>query len=239
MVALSAEPPICAPLIILKMTFRPVKHPQVLNKLDPSPNAPFSQELREPAEQFVDRPVALSEILSRTEGRGMNLLLVLIALPFLTPISLPGFSAPFGLVAAIIGVRMALGKKAWLSQKLIARKLPRRFLSRLLKASGPVVKWLEYLLRPRLAFMNKQGAFLRLAGALIAASGLFLLAPLPVPFSNTLPACTTMLLAAGALQRDNLALLGCAAFLLTTGFFLLLALGGAEAAERLRSFLVN
>jgi hypothetical protein len=202
------------------------------------PKTAFSRELRELAQQFADRPVAVGEILERTKGRGMNLLLILISLPFLTPIPLPGFSIPFGLVAAIVGARMALGQKPWLPQKLLTRRLPPRFLSKLLTASGRVVKWLEYLLRPRLAFMNEQVAFRRLAGALIAASGLFLIIPLPVPFSNSLPACTILLLAAGALEEDGLALLlGCGVFLLTAGFFFLLALGGAEVTERLRDVL--
>jgi hypothetical protein len=214
------------------------KNPVHLTSDYPTPKITFSQELRELAEQFADRPVAVGEILERTKGRGMNLLLILISLPFLTPIPLPGFSIPFGLVAAIVGARMALGQKPWLPQKLLTRRLPPRFLSKLLKASGRVVKSLEYLLRPRLAFMNEQVAFRRLAGALIAASGLFLIIPLPVPFSNSLPACTILLLAAGALEEDGLALLlGCGVFLLTAGFFLLLALGGAEAAERLRDVL--
>jgi hypothetical protein len=203
----------------------------------PTPKITFSQELRELAEQFADRPVEVGEILEQTKGRGMKLLLILITLPFLTPIPLPGFSTTFGLVAAIIGARMALGQKPWLPRMLLKCKLSPRFLSRLLKTSGRVVKWLEYLLRPRLAFMNRQVAFRRLAGAFIAASGLFLLIPLPVPFSNFLPACTIVFLAAGALERDGLALLlGCGMFFLTAGFFLLLALGGAGAVERLRKF---
>jgi hypothetical protein len=36
------------------------------------------------------------------------------AFPFCTPIPLPGFSLPFGLVIAIIGLRLALGQKPWL-----------------------------------------------------------------------------------------------------------------------------
>src|SRR5690349_11551292 len=97
------------------------------------PKTAFSRELRELAEQFADRPVEVGEILEQTKGRGMNLLLILISLPFLTPIPLPGFSIPFGLVAAIVGARMALGQKPWLPQKLLTRRLPPRFLSKLLK----------------------------------------------------------------------------------------------------------
>ncbi len=200
----------------------------------------FSQELRELAERFAERPVQLGEILDATKGRGINLLLVFIALPFLTPIPLPGFSIPFGLVVAIIGARTALGQKPWLPEKLLTRQLPPRLLSKLLKASSRVVKWLEYFLRPRLALMNDSAVFRRLAGALITISGLFLIIPLPVPFSNSLPACTVLLLAAGALERDGLAFLaGCGLFAVTTAFFLLLALGGAEATHKLQQLLMG
>jgi hypothetical protein len=200
----------------------------------------FSEELRKLAERFAERPVQLGEILDATHGRGINLLLVLIALPFLTPIPLPGFSIPFGLVVAIIGARMALGQKPWLPQKLLRRELPPRHLSRLLKAASRVVKWLEWFLRPRLALMNDSVISRRLAGALITLSGLFLIVPLPVPFSNSLPACTVLLLAAGALERDGLAFLaGCGLFAVTTAFFLLLALGGAEAEQRLQKLLTG
>jgi hypothetical protein len=110
----------------------------------------------------------------------------------------------------------------------------------LLKAASRVVKWLEWFLRPRLTLMNDSVISRRLAGALITLSGLFLIVPLPVPFSNSLPACTVLLLAAGALERDGLAFLaGCGLFAVTTAFFLLLALGGAEAAQRLQKLLTG
>lgn len=200
----------------------------------------FSQELCELAEHFADRSVEVCELLDRTKGRGIHLLLILIALPFLTPIPLPGFSIPFGLIALIVGLRTALGKKPWLPRKLLIRKLPPRFMNGLLKASSRIVNCLEYFLRPRFAFMNERAAFRRLAGAFVAASGMFLLLPLPLPFSNSLPAVTILLLAAGALERDGLALmLGSGAFVLTAGFFLLLAFGGVEVTQHLRNFLMN
>lgn len=192
----------------------------------------FSQELRELAGRFAERPVRLGEILDASKGRGFNLLLVFIALPFLTPVPLPGFSIPFGLVVAVIGARLALGRKPWLPQKLLCHELPPRLFSKLLKAASRVVKWLEFFLRPRLALMNDHVVFRRVAGVLIALSGLFLIIPLPIPFSNSLPAATVLLLAAGALERDGLAFLaGCGLFVVTAAYFLLLAFGGAQVLE--------
>jgi hypothetical protein len=207
---------------------------------DPIEPPPFagrvtcSQELRALTERFGEGPVRVGEILEATQGRGFDLLLVLISLPFLTPIPLPGFSIPFGLVVAVIGARMTLGRKPWLPSRILNRELPPRFLAQLLNAASRVVQWLELLLKPRLALMHAHAVSRRFAGALITVSGLFLLLPLPLPFSNSLPAVTVLLLAAGALERDGLAFLaGCGMFALTTAYFLLLALGGAEAVERL------
>ena len=199
------------------------------------PRVTFSQELCELAAQFAQRPVRLGEILDATQGRGFNMLLVFIALPFLTPIPLPGFSIPFGLVVAVIGTRMAFGQKPWLPQKLLARELPAGFLTKVLATTSRVLKFMERFLRPRMAFLHEQLFYRRLAGVLIALSGLFLVLPLPVPFSNGLPAWTVLLLSSAALARDGLCFIaGCVMFVVTATFFVLLALGGAQAFEHLR-----
>ena len=195
----------------------------------------FSQELRCLAEQFADRPARLSEILAATQGRGFNLLLLVIGLPFLTPIPLPGLSTPFGFVVLLIGARLALGHRPWLPQNILHRKLPARFIARLLGAASRIVRWLEVLLRPRLDFLHERWIYRRIAGTLILISGFLLLLPLPIPLSNSLPALTVVLLAAGAMERDGVFFLaGCAVFSATLAFFGLLAFGGAHLLDNLR-----
>ncbi len=67
---------------------------------------------------------------------------------------------------------------------------------------------------------------------LIMISGLLLLLPLPVPLSNTLPALTVILLAAGAVERDGVFfIVGCLLFALTACFFSLLAFGAAHILD--------
>ena len=96
----------------------------------------FSEELQDLAQQFADRPAGLGELLAATQGRGFNLLLLLIGLPFLTPIPLPGLSTPFGLVVLVIGARLALGRRPWLPEKLLRRELPPRFISKVLSSAS-------------------------------------------------------------------------------------------------------
>ena len=194
----------------------------------------FSQDLRYLAQHFAGRPARLSEILTATQGRGFNLLLLLIGLPFLTPIPLPGLSTVFGLMVLAIGAQLALGQRPWLPVKLLQRELPARLIARVLATASRVVRWLEFLLRPRLDFLHEQWIYRRIAGTLIMLSGLFLLLPLPIPLTNSFPALTVVLLAAGAMERDGIFFLaGCAMFTLTLAYFGLLAFGGVHLLDDL------
>lgn len=199
---------------------------------------PFSQELRNLEATFAGRPVRLAEIMEATKGRGFDLLLVFVSIPFVTPLPLPGLSTPFGLVAMLIGARLAIGRHPWLPKRLLDRELPPDLFKKLLAAASRVVRILEYVLRPRLAFMHRSLFFQRVAGTLIMVSGFLMLLPLPVPYTNFFPAATILLFAAGALEKDGVFFLaGCAMFVATISFFFLVGLGGAHVFDGLRQLL--
>lgn len=194
----------------------------------------FSGDLAELAIRFEGRPATLAELLAATHGREMNLLLFFLGLPFLTPIPLPVVSSPFGLAVAVIGASVALGRNPWLPERLLQKELPARFLSRLLTASCRVVGWLENRLRPRWNGLISQPLYRRLTGLLIFLSGLLLLLPLPIPFTNTLPALTVVLLAAGSMERDGACILaGYFVCALSLAYFGLIFFGGTLFVENL------
>lgn len=200
----------------------------------------FSLELRELIARFEGQPVRLGALFEATKGRGYNLLLLLITLPFVTPIPLPGVSIPFGVGVALLGARMALGQKPWLPDRLLRRELPAGFLGKVLGVASRVVRLLEFFLRPRLSFVRNHEVFTRIAGGLITLSGVFLILPLPLPFSNSLPAWTVIFLSAGALGRDGLFFIaGCVSFAVSLAFFTLVAVGGMDVLEKLRRFLLG
>lgn len=198
------------------------------------PKAKLSEQLLELAARFQDRPVRLLDILQTTQGRGYNLLLIILVLPFLTPIPLPLLSTPLGLAVALIGLRLAVGQKPRLPKKLLLKELPPRFFPKLLRAASRLLRLLEWFLKPRLNFMRETFVFQRVTGALIAISGLLLLLPLPIPFSNFLPGFTILLLAAGAMERDGWCLIGgWFMFAVTASAFTLLAFSGTQGLEKL------
>ena len=194
-----------------------------------SPRA-LSADLRALAEHFRDGPVRLAQVVEVLQGRGYRLLIVLLCLPFLTPIPLPGVSTVIGLVIALIGLRLALGQKPHLPQRLMQKELPPRLLPKVLRASSRLVAAFERLSKPRLQLFYRQAVFQRLGGVLIALCGLKLLLPLPIPMSNFFPGVSAALLAAGSFEEDGLVFLaGVLMFTVSLAYFALLALGGAAA----------
>lgn len=210
----------------------PLQTPMTTSEVHPRT---FSAELGDLIARFDNRPVRLAEILESTQGRGYHLLLLLVALPFVGPIPLPGFSVPFGLVVSVLGLRLAIDRGPWLPQRLLQREVSAAALRRVITATKRVVRGMEFVVRPRLGFVPNHGVFSRIAGALITLSGAMLMLPVPLPFSNSLPAWTVILLSASALGRDGLLFFaGCVMFLISAAFFALIALGGVEAFEILR-----
>jgi hypothetical protein len=58
--------------------------------------------------------------------------MLLFSLPFCQPIQIPGFSTPFGILLAFIGLRIAFGHRVWFPKKLLEKKISYRVLKKFL-----------------------------------------------------------------------------------------------------------
>jgi len=193
----------------------------------------LSEELAHLHARTAERAVTLREVIYVLRGRAYLLLVVLLALPFLTPIPLPGLSTPFGLAIALIALRLTLGQRPWLPKRLQRKELPANFFGRLFGIAARILRFLEKFLRPRLVVVTNTGLLNQLHAALMLVTALALLLPLPIPFTNSFPAWTILLLAAGLLERDGLAvLLGYVVFIAGVVYFVFL---GEATAQLLRA----
>lgn len=198
----------------------------------------LSEELADLHARASEQAVTLRMVIYRLRGRGYLLLVLLLALPFLTPIPLPGLSTPFGLAIAAIALRLALGRRPWLSKKLQRKTLPPGFFGRLLAVAERILRFLEKFLRPRLAPLTGTHLLNRLHALLMLVAALALLLPLPIPFTNSFPAWTILLLAGGLLERDGVAvLLGYVVFAAGVLYFIVLGEAAAQLVEALLAWL--
>jgi hypothetical protein len=206
------------------------------NRLLP-PLRKLSEELAELRDRFALRPVTLREVIYTLRGRAYHLLLILLALPFITPIPLPGLSTPFGLAIAFIALRLTLGQRPWLPMKLQRKELPPGFFGKVISVAAWVILRLEKLLRPRLAPLTDSG-LLQLHALMMLLAALTLLLPLPIPFTNSFPAWAILLLAGGLLERDGVAvLLGYVVFVAGVFYFIFLGGAAAQGVTALRQWL--
>ncbi len=180
--------------------------------------------------------LTLGELLDVFGDEGLLLLTMLLTLVFLIPVSIPGVSTVFGAAILLVGISRLLGRPLWLPARLRGKALPADRLRPGLTGGMAWVRRLERISRPhRLrALVNGrvQNLFNNLAFILAA---LLLMAPFGfVPFSNTFPALALLLLAAGLIQRDGVAvLLGYLANVGTIIYFGILIGGGGVAAHEL------
>lgn len=192
----------------------------------------LSVQLRAIAERCRDAEVTVAELTATLKGSPYLLLIALLSLPFLTPIPMMGLSTPIGFLFVLFGLRLVFGQTPMIPAALMKMRLPRRFFPALLIGASGFLKAIETFSRPRWSVFFQKGFLYNIYGALILITALLLLPPLPIPYSNFLPALTLVLLSLALIERDGvLLLLGCVMFLATLAFFAFLAWGGKEAFE--------
>jgi hypothetical protein len=192
----------------------------------------LSEELALILREFEVETVTLREVIGLLHGRGYVLLVILLALPFVTPVPLPGLSTPFGLIIAIIGVRLAMGAKPWLPARLLNTRLPPTVFGKVLALTRKIVLGFERLLRPRMLWVTGSARLLQAHAVPIVICASLLLLPLPIPLSNIFPAAAILLIAGGLLERDGgFILAGYIATLVTIAFFVAIAVFGVGAVD--------
>lgn len=193
---------------------------------------PFSVVLAELASSLPPGGLTLRELLDRIRARGLLALCMVLTVPFLLPVSIPGSSTPFGLVIALIGLGAAAGRPPRLPGRFVDHPIGADRLLPVLERGAWLLARIERLARPRLAFLAREGAQARANALVMVFSALLLTAPLPLPFSNTLPAYGVLFLAAGGMERDGLLVLaGYLMVVLTVIYFSIVALLGVSGLE--------
>jgi hypothetical protein len=212
----------------------------VIVPADPARPRKLSDEFAMILREFEVETVTLREVFVLLHGRGYVLLVMLLALPFCQPIPLPGLSTPLGLIIAIIGVRLALGHKPWLPNRLLDTRLPPKLFARVFEFTGKIVRWFERFLRPRMLQVTATAGLQQLHAVPMVICAALLLLPVPVPFSNVLPAWGVLLICGGLLERDGKFIIaGYVATLISLAYFAIFGSAIFYAFEKAYHYLMN
>ncbi|MBN9376843.1 MAG: exopolysaccharide biosynthesis protein [Chlamydiales bacterium] len=151
--------------------------------------------------------LTIQQILEVLSGKGYAALLIVLSFPFCFPIQIPGFSTPFGLLLAFLGLRIAFAKKPWWPQWILNKKIKSEFIAKLVQKTIKLVLYMHKFVHPRLLFLTESPFFHRLNGILVFILAIFLALPLPIPMTNLLTALPLLCMGLGLMEEDGLFIL--------------------------------
>lgn len=174
-------------------------------------------------EEMVDTPLTLNNLMERTEGRGVYLVIILLCLPFVQPVPLPGVSTVLGVVIVLMAIARAFDRSPRLPKFIGDRAFPPNFGAKLLGGSIKFLRFLERWVKPRGdRWISWNGVRVFNCILIILMSGLLAL-PIPLPGTNQMPAVSIILIALSMMEEDGvLVFYAYGACLLTTIAFTVL-----------------
>jgi hypothetical protein len=120
--------------------------------------------LRGLAHSITGDTVTVRELLNMVGEQGLLLALMFLTLPFLLPISIPGVSTVFGLVAIFISLGVTFNRVPWLPDRLLDRPLDAAKLSQAIEKGADRFGRVDRISHPRLQGLTQNAAMNRLAG---------------------------------------------------------------------------
>ena len=164
-------------------------------------------------------PRSLNDLLDMAGETGVNLIIIVLALPFCLPI-LPGVSTPFGLAIIILTLRQMFNRPGRLPGFIGNREFKPATFEKIINGGIRILNRVE-------GFSNRQInrlprlAKMRFNLFLVFLMGLLMALPIPFPGTNTFPAWAIVFLATAQAEGDGvLALWGYIAVLFSFGWFM-------------------
>lgn len=201
----------------------------------------LSGTLLQTAAAIPDEQVSLRSLLSLMGEHGLLMFCLMLTVPFLLPVSIPGISTVFGVVIILIGIGISLNRVPWLPEFLMRREVAAADLRLTLQRAAGLVTRIDRLTRERLPVLTHGATINRLNGLAVIVGGILLLFPLGlIPLSNTLPALAIVGLVIGMAQRDGLfVVFGYLMLAVTALYFSGLAVGVLAAGQGLQALLAG
>ena len=165
----------------------------------------ISDALRRLLREANGQAMTVREMVKILHGRGLQFVVILLCLPFLAPVTIPGISMPFGLAIAISGLRIAFGHRPWLPEFILNHRISFPVLEKMVHFGCAIYEKVEKVIRSRLHVLLDGPGMGMMVGLAIALSGVFLSLPIPPPFplTNTIPGFAIICLSLGLMERDG------------------------------------
>lgn len=160
--------------------------------------------LSQTADEVKGKTISLRDLLEQIGEQGLLLFCIILTLPFMLPVSIPGVSTVFGAVIILVGLGITFNRIPWLPERLMSRTIEGDQLIPVLTKGVELFGKVERFLRPRITRLSDGNFMNTFNGLMLTFAGVLLIFPFGfIPFSNTLPGLAILLLAVGIAERDG------------------------------------
>jgi hypothetical protein len=154
------------------------------------------------SQAFSSQDLSIRALRDALPGHIYGIVLLVLALPNLVPLPMPGLSAVTGLLLLLLSIQLAFKKRTpWLPNFILKRRIKTQHLYKVCQTVFPYLRRLERIAVPRFPWLLRYPVDGIIAGICIFLS---LIIMLPVPFGNALPALAICLFSIAMLERDGL-----------------------------------
>jgi hypothetical protein len=167
----------------------------------PAPGSRLSKSFHDLKILAKEDDVSIKKIRDYLGQQGHAFLILILSLPFLTPIPLPGLSTVFGLIIFFVSLSWAFKKAPWIPQKWLKQKVSSKTLFSITNYGEKISKKIEFLIKPRFIIIFEHFTFRILIATILCLCALFLALPLP-PGTNFPPAITLFVVSLSIIEED-------------------------------------
>lgn len=162
----------------------------------------MSERLIKAIDEVKDLPeITLGAIVDRIGDESLLIVSLIAIIPFLQPVPIPGLSTLLGFVVFLQGLGMVILGKPLLTKRMRDTRITKEKMAMIHKAAIKLDKFTSKISVFKHPVISSRGVHI-VSGVTIALSALFLSLPLPIPFSNFVPAICIFFICAGLLECD-------------------------------------
>lgn len=183
--------------------------------------------------------VSVKELLDLLLADGIHIMVIILIAPFLIPVSIPGSSTPFGILIILLEVSVLFNKKLILPKMVSEYTLSEESMNKLFEVLYKAMSYIEKISKPR-GNLTKNRVLTKLNSLLIIVLAVLLFLPLPIPFTDFIPAVSILLLSVSCLEDDSyLLILGYIVSIFTMGYFASVGYIGVEIIKNVIYYLFS
>ena len=150
--------------------------------------------------------ITLGKIVENVEGEAILILCLISIIPFMQPIPIPGLSSILGLIVLLQGVGLMIWSKPLLTKRMKKLNITHDRFEKIFIVAEKFSSFTSKISAFKHPVVNTRASHF-VCGLAIVLSSAFLSLPLPIPFSNLIPALSIFLICIGLLEEDIILIL--------------------------------